>query len=610
MRRWSRAAAARVEARGLEHRADVPGRVVELGVGCGRRSGRCRPSAGPARAACAGSWSCRRRSGPRKPVTAPARALKVRSSTASDVAVALGEVVDLDGGHGQERAAAARRVSSAAASRPRAMAASLSCGRGHDRRRSATFDAMRAQLRQAVAALRRHPVGGGHGARRRARRRGPRLAVRDVRAAAPGPQRSTSRARPGSSWRSWPRRCRWRCAAAFPLTAASAVIAAFIASRLWVVARHPGPAGLGAVHHRLGDLARAVQRGRCTASRAAATALVVAACWRRRCWPRWCARSSSPTGSSADLPLNQAFLLAYNIVFIALPLALGAAVRSLLAPPARAAARARGERAPRGARGARADRARAARRGRPPREPDGDPGRRGAAGDGAPARDRPRRSSARSRRRAARRWTSCTGCSGFLRREGQDDGLAPQPDLAQLPELVEQAGRGPLRVELAVEGEPRPLPPTLEVSAYRVIQEALTNAVKHSGGTTATVRLRYRPAALEVEVLDDGPHAPAVARGGGGLGLVGMRERVALHGGELRAGPAPARRLRGAGDVPAERRRARDRSASCWPTTRRWCAAGFRLILEAEDDLEIVGRGRRRRGGGRGRPAACGPTWC
>jgi len=63
-------------------------------------------------------------------------------------------------------------------------------------------------------------------------------------------------------------------------------------------------------------------------------------------------------------------------------------------------------------------------------------------------------------------------------------------------------------------------------------------AVKHSGGTTATVRLRYRPAALEVEILDDGPHAPATAAGGG-LGLVGMRERVALHGGELRAGERP-----------------------------------------------------------------------
>ena len=72
---------------------------------------------------------------------------------------------------------------------------------------------------------------------------------------------------------------------------------------------------------------------------------------------------------------------------------------------------------------------------------------------------------------------------GFLRRAGQADELAPQPDLAQLADLVAQAGQGELAVELRVEGEPRSLPRTLEVSAYRVIQEALTNALKHSGGT-------------------------------------------------------------------------------------------------------------------------------
>ena len=97
---------------------------------------------------------------------------------------------------------------------------------------------------------------------------------------------------------------------------------------------------------------------------------------------------------------------------------------------------------------------------------------------------------------------------GFLRREGQDDALAPQPDLAQLPELIAQATQGELTVGLSVEGEPRPLPGTLELSVYRVIQEALTNALKHSGGTAATVRVSYGPSTLEVEVADDG-------RGGG-----------------------------------------------------------------------------------------------
>jgi signal transduction histidine kinase len=127
---------------------------------------------------------------------------------------------------------------------------------------------------------------------------------------------------------------------------------------------------------------------------------------------------------------------------------------------------------------------------------------------------------------------------GFLRRADQPEELAPQPDLTQLHELVRQAGQAGLSVELIVAGEPQPLPPTLEVSAYRVIQEALTNARKHSDGTTATVRLDYQPTALEVEVVDDGD-AGVGARPDkvGGHGLIGMRERVGLHGGHLRTGP-------------------------------------------------------------------------
>jgi len=127
---------------------------------------------------------------------------------------------------------------------------------------------------------------------------------------------------------------------------------------------------------------------------------------------------------------------------------------------------------------------------------------------------------------------------GFLRHADQPDELAPQPDLTRLDELVAQAARGGLSVELVVEGERRGIPRTLELSAYRVIQEALTNAVKQSGGTSATVRLDYRPAALEIDVLDDGAGGAGEPRQeAGGLGLIGMRERVGLHGGELRAGP-------------------------------------------------------------------------
>ena len=129
----------------------------------------------------------------------------------------------------------------------------------------------------------------------------------------------------------------------------------------------------------------------------------------------------------------------------------------------------------------------------------------------------------------------------FLRRDGDADELAPQPGLAQLGELVAQAAQGDLAVDLSIEGDPRPLSPTLDVSAYRVIQEALTNTRKHSGGATATVRVRYGTTTLEVEVLDDGAAlvgAPG-SKSGSGLGLIGMRERASLHGGHLRAGPRP-----------------------------------------------------------------------
>jgi signal transduction histidine kinase len=129
---------------------------------------------------------------------------------------------------------------------------------------------------------------------------------------------------------------------------------------------------------------------------------------------------------------------------------------------------------------------------------------------------------------------------GFLRRAGDDDGLAPQPALAQLDALVAQAAQGDVRVDLEIEGEVRPLSETLEVSAYRIIQEALTNTRKHAPGAAAVVRVSYRPTALEVVVLDDGTGSTARADDRtGGNGLIGMRERTTLHGGHLRVGPRP-----------------------------------------------------------------------
>ena len=126
---------------------------------------------------------------------------------------------------------------------------------------------------------------------------------------------------------------------------------------------------------------------------------------------------------------------------------------------------------------------------------------------------------------------------GFLRQAGETDDLAPNPGMSQLPGLVAGMRRSDLAVEVDVEGEERPLPPTVDVSAYRIVQEALTNTLKHGGASRADVRLRYGPGELELEIVDDGRGAGDPSQTGGGLGLIGMRERAALHGGQLTAGP-------------------------------------------------------------------------
>ena len=130
---------------------------------------------------------------------------------------------------------------------------------------------------------------------------------------------------------------------------------------------------------------------------------------------------------------------------------------------------------------------------------------------------------------------------GLLRRPGDVDDLDNgQPGLAQLGDLVEQASQGQLCVDLSIEGPPRVLPPTLDVSAYRIIQEALTNTRKHSGATSAVVRIHYGAATFDVDVVDDGNGHPEIASTPrSGHGLTGMRERTTLHGGRLSAGPRP-----------------------------------------------------------------------
>ncbi len=123
---------------------------------------------------------------------------------------------------------------------------------------------------------------------------------------------------------------------------------------------------------------------------------------------------------------------------------------------------------------------------------------------------------------------------GAMRSEGDDAALAPQPGLANLDVLADQIGGAGLPVRLRVDGEPYPLPHALDVSAYRIVQEGLTNALKHAGAGHADVTVRYGAGELYVEVADDGDGAGP--DDGHGHGLVGIRERVKVYGGEMDAG--------------------------------------------------------------------------
>jgi signal transduction histidine kinase len=123
---------------------------------------------------------------------------------------------------------------------------------------------------------------------------------------------------------------------------------------------------------------------------------------------------------------------------------------------------------------------------------------------------------------------------GVLRQTEEELALAPRPSLSRIDELVSRLNGAGLLVAVTVEGEPFELPPGIDVSAYRIVQEALTNALKHAGPARAQVIVRYTPEDLELEVLDNG--AGTGNGGGSGHGLAGLRERVALYGGELEAG--------------------------------------------------------------------------
>jgi signal transduction histidine kinase len=127
---------------------------------------------------------------------------------------------------------------------------------------------------------------------------------------------------------------------------------------------------------------------------------------------------------------------------------------------------------------------------------------------------------------------------GAMRRDGDGVELGPQPGLDGLDALLEDVGRAGLPVRLRVDGDRFPLPRAIDLSAYRIVQEGLTNALKHARASHADVTVRYHPDELEVEVVDDG--AGSAASDGLGHGLIGIHERVKIYGGEMKAGTAPA----------------------------------------------------------------------
>jgi signal transduction histidine kinase len=143
---------------------------------------------------------------------------------------------------------------------------------------------------------------------------------------------------------------------------------------------------------------------------------------------------------------------------------------------------------------------------------------------------------------------------GVLRQDSEPQGdLTPVPGLADLDSLLAEVAKAGLGVRLRVEGTPSPLPAGVDLSAYRIVQEALTNVVKHAGPARAQVTVGYGDQEVTVEVTDDGRGVGALAgdgRAGVGHGLIGMRERVAAFNGDLEAGPRPGGGFRVAARLP------------------------------------------------------------
>jgi signal transduction histidine kinase len=138
----------------------------------------------------------------------------------------------------------------------------------------------------------------------------------------------------------------------------------------------------------------------------------------------------------------------------------------------------------------------------------------------------------------------------LMRADSAEEERKPQPALSDLGPLLERAHAAGVNVKLAVTGAPRQLPAGVELSAYRILQEALTNVIKHSGSDQAAVELRYGDDGLELEIVDHGAGVDRPGVPSSGHGLVGMRERVALFGGSLEAGPVNGRGYRVLATLP------------------------------------------------------------
>ena len=172
---------------------------------------------------------------------------------------------------------------------------------------------------------------------------------------------------------------------------------------------------------------------------------------------------------------------------------------------------------------------------------------------------------------------------GILRESGDELALAPQPTVAELDPLLDHTRAAGVAAALEVEGSPRPLPPGVDLAAYRIVQEALTNVRKHSNAATVRVRLRYDPDAVEIEIEDDGAGAGAGANGGGGHGLIGMRRtRRPLR-------RPPERRSDQRTRLPGTRKAADGMIRVLLADDQALVRGGFRLILDRDPEIEVVG---------------------